>query len=267
MSDAIKFKNNKYLDTSGSVHNGMVLKTWLDALNSTVQWNESIAPRKSGANSDDIKQTGCATVDTRDGNNLPSYYYSLGRGFVQEFKTITAIGINRGNGYCNLVTHIPWWDSSGGAIRQVAYFDTGMAMRSGNGTNAWHNWNYFLFDTDTGWVNVPLNTGLVSQYGSENPALRCRKFGPVITVAGILKSNYAFTPTNDTSHRLATLPSGYRPASTHNVVMQGSGSNRWMCSIRPDGNMYISRYSNNTTTNNRVSANAWLNILVTFMEG
>ena len=29
MSDAIKFKNNKYLDTSGSVHKGMILKTWL----------------------------------------------------------------------------------------------------------------------------------------------------------------------------------------------------------------------------------------------
>lgn len=268
MSDAIKFKNNKYLDTSGSVHNGMILKTWLENLYNTIQYNTTIAPRRIGVNSGDIKQTGCASEDTRSVNSLPSYYYSLGRGFVQEFKQSSVIGINRGSGgFCNLVTHIPWGDSSGGAIRQVAYFDTGMAMRSGNGTNAWHNWNYFLFDTDTGWVNVPLNTSLVSQYGSSSPALRCRKFGPVITVAGVLKSNYAFTPTGDDSHRIATLPSGYRPSYNHNIVMQGSGSNRWLCSIRPDGNMYISRYSNNTTANNQIPSNAWLNILVTFMEG
>lgn len=42
MSDAIKFKNNKYLDTSGSVHNGMVLKTWLQ--NFYNQMHSSSAP-------------------------------------------------------------------------------------------------------------------------------------------------------------------------------------------------------------------------------
>ena len=188
MSDAIKFKNNKYLDTSGSVHNGTILKTWLENLLTTVNGKSN------------------------NGHTHDDRYYT-------ESEINTKLNAKQDK------------------------------------------------ISDSGWVNVPLNTALVAQYGSNNPALRCRKFGPVITVAGILKSNYAFTPTDDTSHRLATLPSGYRPSYDHNVIMQGSGSNRWMCAIRPDGNMYISRYSNNTTANNQVPSNAWLNILVTFMEG
>lgn len=36
MSKAIKFKNNMYLDTRGAVHNGTILKTYLDNLKSNI---------------------------------------------------------------------------------------------------------------------------------------------------------------------------------------------------------------------------------------
>ena len=250
MSDAIKFKNNKYLDTSGSVHNGMVLKTWL----------QNFYDQMHSASSNP-----CLFRDA---------WWSSGSG--QSLNNVVN-GINfayKNHGSPANGTAVTFSGTNNNYQLQLAsnYYSGRMYVRTKNGdNNTWNGWatvaNMSDLPSGSGWVNVPLNTGLVSQYGSENPALRCRKFGPVITVAGVLKSNYAFTPTNDTSHRLATLPSGYRPASAHNVVMQGSGSKRWLCSVRPDGNMYISRYSNNTTTNNQVPANAWLNILVTFMEG
>lgn len=37
MSKAIKFKNNMYLDTRGAVHNGAILKTYLDNLENSKQ--------------------------------------------------------------------------------------------------------------------------------------------------------------------------------------------------------------------------------------
>lgn len=37
MSKAIKFKNNMYLDTRGAVHNGTILKTYLDNLQTVIQ--------------------------------------------------------------------------------------------------------------------------------------------------------------------------------------------------------------------------------------
>lgn len=36
MSKAIKFKNNMYLDTRGAVHNGTILKTYLDNMNTSI---------------------------------------------------------------------------------------------------------------------------------------------------------------------------------------------------------------------------------------
>lgn len=252
MSDAIKFKNNKYLDTSGSVHNGMILKTWLDNLNNNLNnYRPTVMKIIDDMNNSQINQIR-ANTDPLSARFF-DYYNSAGAP-TQYGNVMEMVG---------RATH---WQ----AQLAIAGGTSNVYVRNkGYNTNTFTNWVRLAqaseLPSDSGWVNVPLNTGLVSQYDSGNPALRCRKFGPVITVAGILKANYAFTPTGNTSHRLATLPSGYRPASVHNVVMQGSGSNRWMCSIRPDGNMYISRYSNNTTTNNQVPANAWLNILATYM--
>ena len=248
MSDAIKFKNNKYLDTSGSVHKGMILKTWL----------QNFYDQMHSASSNP-----CLFRDA---------WWTSGSGQSLN-KVVNGINFAYSNhGNPSNGTAVTFSGTNNSYQLQLAsdYHSSRMYMRTQNGDNGtWNAWatiaNTSDLPSDSGWVNVPLNTGLVSQYGSNNPALRCRKWGPVVTVEGVLRANYAFTPTNDTSHRLATLPSGYRPASTHNVVMQGSGSNRWLCSVRPDGNMYISRYSNNTTINNQVSNGAWLNISLTYM--
>lgn len=247
MSKAIKFKNDLFLDSSGIVHNDQKLDLYLD------NYRPSSMKIIDDMNNSQINQIRSGT----DPLSVRFFDYYNSEGAPTSYGNILEMVGRGGHWQAQLAIQ---GGTSNVYVRNKNY-----------NTNNFTDWirlaNVHELPSDSGWVNVPLNTSLVSQYGSSSPALRCRKFGPVITVAGILKSNYAFTPTGDDSHRIATLPSGYRPSYNHNVVMQGSGSNRWICSIRPDGNMYIARYSNNTTANNQVPSNAWLNILFTFMEG
>ena len=250
MSKAIKFKNDLYLDTSGSVHKNVILKTWL----------QNFYDKMHSASSNP-----CLFRDD---------WWSSGSG--QSLNNVTN-GINfaySNHGNPSNGTAVTFSGTNNTYQLQLAseYYSSRMYMRTKNGdNNTWNGWqtiaNVSDLPSDSGWVNVPLNTGLVAQYNSSNPALRCRKFGPIVNVMGILKTNYAFSPSDTFNYRIATLPSGYRPSYQQNVVMQGSGSNRWVLAIKSDGTMYITRYSNNTTVINQVPANAWLNILTTFMTG
>ena len=251
MSKAIKFKNDLYLDTSGSVHKNVILKTWL----------QNFYDKMHSATSNPCLFRD-AWWSSGSGKSLNNVYNGINFAYSNHG--------NPANG-----TAVTFSGITNNYKLQLAsdYHSSRMYMRTKNGdNNTWNGWqtiaNMSDLPSDSGWVDVPLNTSLVSQYDSNAPALRCRKFGPIVTVSGILKTIVAFTPTGNTSHRLATLPAGYRPGWRHNFVMQGSGSNRWDLYIdNTNGNMYICRYSNNTTTQNQVPNNAWLNVFATFMTG
>lgn len=251
MSKAIKFKNDLYLDTSGSVHKGSILKTWLD-----IFYNKMHSASSPCLFRDAWWTSGNGKSLNNVANGINFAYSNQGNPSNGTAVTFSGTGVSES---------YPLQLASN-------YHSSRMYARTKNGdTGAWNGWatiaNTSDLPSDSGWVNAPLNTSLVSQYDSGAPALRCRKYGPIVHVMGCLKSNYAFTPTSDTSHRLAQLPSGYRPTYDMMTIHQGSGSYRWMCRLNPDGNMYVSRYSNNATTNNQVPSNAWLNINITFMQG
>lgn len=79
-------------------------------------------------------------------------------------------------------------------------------------TNSWGDWK--VFDAkDTGWVNLPLASGIVSYATTQVP--QYRKIGKTVFVRGAVKNVLS-------SGVIATLPAGYRPSSTISFVQNTS---------------------------------------------
>jgi hypothetical protein len=88
-----------------------------------------------------------ALTDTRNTNELPSYYLTSANGKKVhfEFKQRAVIGIPSSSGtYCLLITIVQWIDTSGGTVKQLAYDESGRVfIRTSNGTSAWNSWQEF----------------------------------------------------------------------------------------------------------------------------
>jgi len=112
---------------------------------------------------------------------------------------------------------------------------------------------------DTGWVNCTYGSGF-SRYSTSHPDLQVRKVGKIVYMRGQVKRTGSVTPTGDTSTKLGTVPSGYRPASTIiTAKLQGSATNSFILRIDPDGAIYISRYNSGGVTQGAIGDGAWLN--------
>ncbi len=85
------------------------------------------------------------STDNRNENTLPSGYMSNNpKQIITEFKTTSAIGVNSlltASTYCQLITIIPWTDSSGGYPVQLAFNGSGIAYRIGTADATWGSWN------------------------------------------------------------------------------------------------------------------------------
>lgn len=85
------------------------------------------------------------STDNRDTNTLPSGYMSNNpKQIITEFKTTSTIGVNSlltASTYCQLITIIPWTDSSGGYPVQIAFNGSGVAYRVGTADATWGSWN------------------------------------------------------------------------------------------------------------------------------
>jgi hypothetical protein len=86
-------------------------------------------------------------LDTRKQNLVPSAYRARGKAIgggikIDEFKENSAIQLPTGYGsYCYLVTIVPWADTSGGTVKQIAYTDHSIFYRTGTADDAkWNNW-------------------------------------------------------------------------------------------------------------------------------
>lgn len=77
--------------------------------------------------------------DTRSDNQPPSWYYTnYPKQTAYEFKTRTVIGVPGSSTYVSLTTKVPWSDSSGGYVHQVASSSDGTYERYGSTT--WTTW-------------------------------------------------------------------------------------------------------------------------------
>lgn len=83
--------------------------------------------------------------DNRDVNTLPSGYMSNNpKQIITEFKNTSTIGVNSiltASTYCQLITIVPWTDSSGGYPTQLAFNGSGIAYRIGTADDTWGSWN------------------------------------------------------------------------------------------------------------------------------
>ena len=110
---------------------------------------------------------------------------------------------------------------------------------------------------DGGWVHCSYGDGF-TRYSNNHANIQVRKVGKQVYLRGEAKPTTAVTPESETSTVLAVIPEGYRPSYRQQFVMQGSSAYRWLMSIHTNGNICISRYTNDTTMNKSISAGAWL---------
>lgn len=96
------------------------------------------------------KGDGLDIKDTRDTNQSPAWYISnYPKTTVHEFKYCSSIGINLLD-YCNLITYIPWDDSSGGWPKQTAKVSNGHEYwRVGTSDTTWSSWYDSLGEANT----------------------------------------------------------------------------------------------------------------------
>lgn len=114
--------------------------------------------------------------------------------------------------------------------------------------------------SDTGWQEVVFESGYV-KYGDP---VRYRRIGKVVHIEGIIKNTSAFTP-SETAQKVATISDIYcRPQYTQYGLMQGTGANKFLLSIQPNGNIGIARYGT-TATSTQIGANSWLHCNLTWM--
>lgn len=79
-------------------------------------------------------------TDTRSTNQTPDWYRSTyGMGVIYEFKSGNSINVGI-SGYVVLATLVPWPDSSGGDVIQIALSGTTIKKRAGT-SDSWGSWS------------------------------------------------------------------------------------------------------------------------------
>lgn len=179
--------------------------------------------------------------------------------------------IGSGESATTFLTDTDGWASGG--MEDLILLGDNSVFISTNMQNGANNRKKFTFDTNgnltipgnltiesgSAWTDVAYGNG-ISTYPS-GTKVQVRRFGKVVHMAGQV--------TNSTTWEehlgLLTIPSGFRPSKEIQCIQQGSGSNRFLISIKSDGKVSASRYSNNTSTSNTVPLNSWLCINATWI--
>lgn len=115
---------------------------------------------------------------------------------------------------------------------------------------------------DTEWVDLTLSDEFAVYNGTASRHPKYKVTGNVVTVRGIVSPKTAFDSTNDNVIIASGIPSEYRPPETQYFVCQGSGMNRWLCTVSVAGTIGISRYGTNDHAT--IPTSAWLTFTVTY---
>lgn len=104
------------------------------------------------------------------------------------------------------------------------------------------------------------NFAIYSTSAVNRPTAR-RTVGRMITLSGAFRNNATFNSNEAGGDgvRMGSVPTWARPSSRINFVVQGTGMNRFLLTIRETGEIWISRYGT-TTHNTAVPTGSWLNV-------
>ena len=112
------------------------------------------------------------------------------------------------------------------------------------------------------WVDLTLDSAFVLYNGTAANQPQYKAIGEMVFVRGVVSPAAAF----DSSGSLVTIatgiPTALRPPYNMSFICQGSGINRWLCTVTTGGAIAISRYG--TTANANVPVNAWLTFAVSY---
>lgn len=99
---------------------------------------------------------------------------------------------------------------------------------------------------------------------STNKPTAKRTVGRVITLAGAFKNTKTIDSTSQV--KMGTLPVWACPPTPQNFLVQGSGMNRYLIWLNPNGDIMMERYGS-TTSSDSVAVGAWLNIACVYSAG
>lgn len=116
--------------------------------------------------------------------------------------------------------------------------------------------------TDSGWIDLPLNSQVTAYNSSSAP--KYRKIGNMVEIRGSIKISGNISSSSGLN--FATLPAGFRPSQTIGVVCEGSVVSKWYLNISNDsGALNVDRYSENgSTIKTTFAGNEWLPFQCTF---
>lgn len=127
-------------------------------------------------------------------------------------------------------------------------------------TNYSSGWK--LIHEDTGWKDITLPSGFT--HHSSTQKAQYRRVGNTVHLKGAIKNTNALTA--NTYVQIGSIgDSTCRPIQNVLLVEQGSGINRFLMYIAPNGNIYLNRYG--TTSGIQVPSGSWLNIFGSFVVG
>lgn len=113
------------------------------------------------------------------------------------------------------------------------------------------------------WVDLTLDSDFVVYNGTASNKPQYKAVGEMVFVRGVVSPAAAYTSSGSLVTIATGIPAALRPPYNMSFVCQGSGLNRWLCSVTTGGAVTISRYG--TTANVEVPANAWLTFAVNYV--
>lgn len=113
------------------------------------------------------------------------------------------------------------------------------------------------------WTDLTLDPDFVVYNGTASNKPQYKAIGEMVFVRGVVSPAAAYTSSGSLVTIATGIPAALRPPYNMSFVCQGSGLNRWLCSITTGGAVTISRYG--TTANIEVPANAWLTFAVNYV--
>lgn len=114
----------------------------------------------------------------------------------------------------------------------------------------------------TSWIPLVVDSAFIVRNNDDSLKPICKVTGNVVTVCGVVSNVAEITSSSSGVVFASGIPEAYRPHMDQHFVCQGSGMNRWQCSVKTDGTLMVSRYG--TTAQGTMGANTWLPFSCTY---